>query len=125
MPDPRPPSWDDADIVMVSALEHWSYCPRQFALIHVDQVWDENLYTLRGRHAHEKVDVPEAELRDGVRVERLPCRSGPTASASSARRTSLSITMPSPTPSNTSTAAGAAANTTTCSSAPRPSAWKR
>src|SRR5260370_40816233 len=70
MPDSRPPSWDDADLVMVSALEHWSYCPRQCALIHLDQVWDENLYTLRGRHAHEKVDVPDAELRDGVRIER-------------------------------------------------------
>jgi CRISPR-associated exonuclease Cas4 len=63
-------TWHDADLVMVSALEHWSYCPRQCALIHLDQVWDENIYTLRGRHAHEKVDIPDAELRDGVRVER-------------------------------------------------------
>jgi CRISPR-associated exonuclease Cas4 len=70
MADTQPPSWDDADLVLVSALEHWSYCPRQCALIHLDQVWDENLYTLRGRHAHEKVDAPDAELRDGVRVER-------------------------------------------------------
>ncbi len=71
MPHPSPPpSWDDADLVLVSALEHWSYCPRQCALIHLDQVWDENLYTLRGRHAHEKVDVPDVELREGVRIER-------------------------------------------------------
>jgi CRISPR-associated exonuclease Cas4 len=70
MADPRPPTWDDADLVLVSALEHWSYCPRQCGLIHLEQVWDENLYTLRGRHAHDKVDVPEAEVRDGVRVER-------------------------------------------------------
>src|SRR5262249_17768656 len=60
----------DADLVLVSALEHWSYCPRQCALIHLDQVWDENLYTLRGRHAHDKVDVPDTDLRDGVRIER-------------------------------------------------------
>jgi CRISPR-associated exonuclease Cas4 len=70
MPAEHMPSWSDADLVMISALEHWSYCPRQCALIHVEQVWDENLYTLRGRHAHEKVDLPEAELRQGVRVER-------------------------------------------------------
>src|SRR5262249_13797223 len=63
-------SRDDADLVLVSALEHWSYCPRQCALIHLDQVWDENIFTLRGRTTHEKVDVPEGELRDGVRVER-------------------------------------------------------
>ena len=70
MPDPRPPYWDDADLVLVSALEHWSYCPRQCALIHLEQVWGENIYTLRGRHAHEKVDVPETEVSDGVRIER-------------------------------------------------------
>src|ERR1700738_2801394 len=64
------PSWTDADLVMISALEHWSYCPRQCALIHLEQVWDENLYTLRGRHVHDKVDQPEGELREGVRVER-------------------------------------------------------
>src|SRR6266852_3523151 len=69
MPAPWP-SWSDSDLIMVSALEHWSYCPRQCALIHLDQVWDENLYTLRGRHAHEKVDLPDAEVREGVRVER-------------------------------------------------------
>jgi CRISPR-associated exonuclease Cas4 len=67
---PSSPSWTDADLVMISALEHWSYCPRQCALIHVEQVWDENLYTLRGRQAHDKVDLPESELREGVRVER-------------------------------------------------------
>src|SRR2546425_913363 len=49
MTDARHHNWDDSDLVMVSALEHWSYCPRQCALIHLDQVWDENLYTLRGR----------------------------------------------------------------------------
>ena len=40
------PAWADADLVMISALQHWSYCPRQCGLIHLDQVWDENLYTL-------------------------------------------------------------------------------
>jgi CRISPR-associated exonuclease Cas4 len=70
MSEQVPPSWDDADLVMISALEHWSYCPRQCALIHLDQAWDENLYTLRGRMAHDKVDLPDGEVRDGVRVER-------------------------------------------------------
>src|SRR2546430_686008 len=63
-------SWPDSDLVLISALEHWSYCPRQCALIHVEQTFDENLYTLRGRNAHERVDQPEGELREGVRVER-------------------------------------------------------
>jgi CRISPR-associated exonuclease Cas4 len=40
--------WDDSEVVMVSPLQHYSSCPRQCALIHVEQVCDENLYTLRG-----------------------------------------------------------------------------
>jgi CRISPR-associated exonuclease Cas4 len=61
---------NDADLVMISALQHWSYCPRQCGLIHLDQVWDENLYTLRGAAAHEAVDTPDAECKPGVRIER-------------------------------------------------------
>jgi CRISPR-associated exonuclease Cas4 len=55
---------------MISALEHWSYCPRQCALIHVEQTFDENLYTMRGQAVHKRVDEPESEIVDGVRVER-------------------------------------------------------
>jgi CRISPR-associated exonuclease Cas4 len=55
---------------MISALEHYSYCPRQCALIHLEQVWDENLYTLRGRLVHDKADLPNAATTEGVRVER-------------------------------------------------------
>ena len=55
---------------MVSALEHYSYCPRQCALIHVEHVFDENLYTLRGRRVHERVHEPDSALEDGTRVER-------------------------------------------------------
>ena len=60
----------DDDPVMISALEHWSYCPRQCALIHVEQTFDENLYTLRGRAVHKKVDEPKAEEQAGMRIER-------------------------------------------------------
>ncbi len=70
MPDQLTPCWDEADLVMISAFQHYSYCPRQCALIHLEQTFDENLYTLRGRRAHEKVDSGECESRDGVRVER-------------------------------------------------------
>ena len=60
----------DDDPIMISALEHWSYCPRQCALIHVEQTFDENLYTLRGRAVHKKVDEPKVEEQAGMRVER-------------------------------------------------------
>ncbi len=56
--------------VAISALQHYSYCPRQCGLIHLEQSFDENLYTLRGRAVHERVDHPESELRKGLTVER-------------------------------------------------------
>jgi CRISPR-associated exonuclease Cas4 len=55
---------------MISALEHYSYCPRQCALIHIEQTFDENIYTLRGRAAHERVDEVGSEICDGIRTER-------------------------------------------------------
>ncbi|MEO7862776.1 MAG: CRISPR-associated protein Cas4 [Nitrospirales bacterium] len=58
------------DPIMISALEHWSYCPRQCALIHVEQTFDENLYTLRGRAVHKRVDEPMVEEQAGMRIER-------------------------------------------------------
>jgi CRISPR-associated exonuclease Cas4 len=70
MSEPLTREWGDDDLVMISALEHYSYCPRQCALIHVEQTFDENLYTLRGRAVHERVDEPVAEFQEGVRVER-------------------------------------------------------
>lgn len=60
----------DVDPIMISALEHFSYCPRQFALIHIEQAFDDNVHTKRGNAVHERVDEPGVELREGVRVER-------------------------------------------------------
>ncbi|MGD0970302.1 MAG: CRISPR-associated endonuclease Cas2 [Desulfobaccales bacterium] len=48
--------FDEQDLIPISALEHYAYCLRQAALIHVEMVWDENLYTQRGRFVHEIVD---------------------------------------------------------------------
>lgn len=58
------------DYVLISALQHYAYCPRQCALIHIEQTFEENLYTLRGQRVHEKVNTPEHELIEGVRVDR-------------------------------------------------------
>lgn len=58
------------DPIPLSALQHWAYCPRQCALIHVEQVFEENLFTQRGQALHKRVDDPGFELRDGLRVER-------------------------------------------------------
>jgi len=63
-------AYSDDDVVLVSAIEHYSYCPRQCALIHVEQVYDENVFTLRGSLAHERVDEPIERTEGGVIVER-------------------------------------------------------
>ena len=58
------------DPIMISALEHYSYCPRQCALIHVEQAFDDNVHTMRGHAAHERVDQTGYEERPGFRIER-------------------------------------------------------
>jgi CRISPR-associated exonuclease Cas4 len=58
------------DLLPISALQHYAYCPRQFALIHVEQVWEENRYTAEGRLLHERVDSGVAEQRRNMRYER-------------------------------------------------------
>ena len=60
---------DDSPIA-ISALQHYAYCPRQCALIHVEQVFDDNIYTARGQAVHRLVDTPGYEIRAGVKVER-------------------------------------------------------
>ncbi len=62
--------WKEEEIVLVSALEHHSYCPRQCALIHVERIFDENVFTLRGRRAHERADTVQTRVENGVRLER-------------------------------------------------------
>ena len=61
---------EDDQVVLISALEHYSYCPRQCALIHVERIFDENVFTLRGRHAHERADEAQSTVENGVRMER-------------------------------------------------------
>jgi CRISPR-associated exonuclease Cas4 len=57
----------------ISALQHWSYCPRQCGLIHLEQAFEDNVHTLRGQAVHATVDLPGFESRAGVRsVRALP-----------------------------------------------------
>jgi len=61
---------DKQDPIMISALNHYLYCPRRCGLVHVEQVWSENLYTMRGREVHENVDETSSHVLEGVRYER-------------------------------------------------------
>ncbi len=56
--------------VPISALQHWSYCPRQCALIHVEQAFADNVHTARGHAVHALVDEPGLQRQGTVRIER-------------------------------------------------------
>jgi len=73
---PAAPQYDEDSLIPLSALQHYLYCPRQCALIHVEQAWAENRFTAEGRVLHERTDSGKGETRHGVRTVRsLPLRS--------------------------------------------------
>jgi len=66
---PADPAAEDA-LVPVSALQHYLFCPRQCALIHVERIWTEDSATAEGRILHERVDGGRPDRRGGVRTVR-------------------------------------------------------
>lgn len=56
--------------VPISALAQYGYCPRRCGLIHVEQTFDDNVFTVRGHLAHERVDAGERSFARNVRIER-------------------------------------------------------
>ncbi len=60
----------ETDPIPISALQHWTYCPRQCGLIHLEQAFEDNIHTARGQAVHHLVDEPGYEMQSGVKVER-------------------------------------------------------
>jgi len=74
------------EYLMISGIQHFAFCRRQWALIHIEQVWQENLRTAEGRILHERASCPDAGCQ-GRAVP--PCSSmGCRASQSTDRRKS-------------------------------------
>ena len=68
--------YDEDDLVMISALQHYLFCPRRCALVHIEQQWQENKFTAEGRVLHERVHTPGKESRRETRIEfDVPIRS--------------------------------------------------
>ncbi len=66
---------DDA-LLPLSALQHLLFCPRQCALIHLEQLWAENRLTVEGRHLHQKAHEGPNERRGQVSIVRgVPLKS--------------------------------------------------
>jgi CRISPR-associated exonuclease Cas4 len=53
-----PEASEDDGLVSISALQHFAFCERQCALIHLERAWSENDLTAQGRVVHERVDLP-------------------------------------------------------------------
>ena len=62
------PETDDA--LPLSGLQHLAFCPRQWALIHLEQAWRENRLTAEGRLLHERADLQGQSVRHDLRTVR-------------------------------------------------------
>ena len=60
----------EEDFLPLSALQHFIFCRRQCALIHIERAWVENLFTAEGRVMHERVHEEGRQTLSGVRIER-------------------------------------------------------
>jgi len=63
-------SYSEDDLLPISALQHLLFCERQCALIHLERLWADNLFTAEGNHLHEKAHTGDPETRNGVRITR-------------------------------------------------------
>lgn len=62
--------FSEDDLLPLSALQHFLFCPRRAALVHIEGIWDENRATAEGHLFHERVHKAEGESRGDVRVAR-------------------------------------------------------
>lgn len=71
------PEYTPDELLPLSGIQHFLFCRRQWALIHVERQWQENVLTAEGRILHKRVDDPFfTETRKGV----ITARSVPVAS---------------------------------------------
>ncbi len=59
---------DESEFVPISALQHYVFCPRQCALIHLERLWQENVHTAEGRIMHEAAHTESSRRRGEVRI---------------------------------------------------------
>lgn len=68
---------NESDYLMLSGIQHFQFCQRQWALIHIEQQWEENLKTIEGQYIHKKADQPFLREKRGKKiiVRALPVQS--------------------------------------------------
>jgi len=65
------------EYLMLSGIQHFQFCKRQWAFIHIEQQWEENVRTVEGQHLHRNADQPFAREKRGDRliVRAMPVKS--------------------------------------------------
>lgn len=63
--------YEEDELLLLSGIQHFAFCKRQWALIHIEQQWQENVLTYEGRELHKKADNPYLkEVRGDVLITR-------------------------------------------------------
>ncbi len=67
----------EIDYLMLSGIQHFQFCKRQWALIHIEQQWEENVRTVEGQYLHRNADQPFIREKRGNKliVRAMPVRS--------------------------------------------------
>ena len=59
--------YTEDEYLLLSGIQHFSFCRRQWALIHIEQAWSENALTAESRLNHERVhNADEKDIRNGI-----------------------------------------------------------
>ena len=60
--------YQEEEMLMLSGIQHYVFCPRQWALIHLEQLWEENRLTIEGKILHKNADNPFYRQKNGERI---------------------------------------------------------
>ncbi len=113
----------DGDLLPISGLQHLAFCPRQWGLIHLEQLWAENRLTAEGKQLHERADLPgKADASRSAAFVACGCDRKNCSSSAAPTSSSFPRRL---TRSSTSEASASRMTATQCSFARRPFAWKR
>lgn len=59
---------NESEYLMLSGIQHFQFCQRQWALIHIEQQWEENVKTIEGQYIHKKADKPFIREKRGNKL---------------------------------------------------------
>ncbi|MDR2899187.1 MAG: CRISPR-associated protein Cas4 [Clostridiales bacterium] len=63
--------YDEDDYLLISGIQHFEFCRRQWALIHIESIWAENELTISGEIMHKRVhDTKQTEKRGDLIISR-------------------------------------------------------